>query len=572
MTDTPSGFTDARAFSESPDSIDGAGLIALVEASARAVERNQAEINALNVFPVPDGDTGTNMSLTLASILASVAKFGSGDTPVPVDAVAATMATAALMGARGNSGLILAQCFMGLKTALANRQSLTGAEFANALAEARDAAYRAVQDPVEGTMLTVIRRAAEAAAEACRESESLVHVLTAVSENAKRTVAETPGMLEVLATAGVVDSGGHGLSVMFAGALSCLVGESSGAIELPAPLVAGMEDGAALREFLESATETNFGYCTGFVINGEDLDVEAIRKKISSLGESTVVAGDATGVKIHVHPLDPGPVLTYASELGTLANISILNMDEQTRERADQVTLPPRGKKVEATAIVRSEVAVVAIAAGDGMRRIFTESGMGASICIEGGDSMNPSVGEIVEAVARAGAANVIVLPNNPNVIGSAGQVAALTSKNIHVLPTRTMQQGIVALLAFSPDSDLETNAGNMSDAIDQVRSLALTIATRDFHLNGSGVNVGDAIALRDGEIVASGNSVADVAIDLLTDSSLNAELVTIYRGEGVSEDEAASIRAAAADAHEEWEVEVVDGGQPHYPYLISLE
>ncbi len=544
----------------------------MVEASARAVEHNQAEINALNVFPVPDGDTGTNMCLTLASVISgaadATADATANNTERSVDAVAASMASAALRGARGNSGLILAQYFIGLSAALDEHRSLAGPEFAKALQEARDAAYSAVQDPVEGTMLTVIRRAADAAADACRESESLTHVLSAVSTSARETVAETPGMLDVLAQAGVVDAGGHGLSVMFAGALSWLRGESSGAIELSAPTPAGMEDGTALREFLESAREVNYGYCTGFLIEGDGLDVEVIREKVSSLGESTVVAGDSSSVRVHVHPLNPGPVLTYAAELGTLSSVSILNMDEQTRERADQAAPSTAAGDGDE----QFNVAVVAVAAGEGMRRIFSEGGMGASSAIEGGDGMNPSVAELVEAVEMARAVNVVILPNNPNVIGTAGLVDALTSKSVQVLPTRTMQQGISALLAFSPESDLEANAANMADAVDHVTSLAVTVATRDYQLNGTGVSVGDAIALRDGEMVAAGNSIAEVAIDLVTDSSLDGELVTIYRGEGASEEEAARIKAAASEAHQDWEVEVVDGGQPHYPYLISIE
>ncbi|MCH7735173.1 MAG: DAK2 domain-containing protein [Chloroflexi bacterium] len=559
---------DSGAF---PASVDGAGLVAMVEASARAIEHNQAEINALNVFPVPDGDTGTNMCLTLLSVISSIAETAPGASKRSADAVAAAMASAALLGARGNSGLILAQYFFGLSAALDKHQFLGGPEFAHALKQASDAAYRAVQDPVEGTMLTVIRCAADAAADACRESESLSHVLSAVSTNAQKTVAETPGMLDVLAKAGVVDAGGHGLSVMFAGALSYLRGESSGAIELSAPTPAGMEDGTALREFLESAREVDYGYCTGFVIEGDGLDVEVIREKIGTLGKSTVVAGDAFNVKVHVHPLNPGPVLTYAAELGTLSNVSILNMGEQTRQRADQAALAgmlPLAPDDDE----QFEVAVVAVASGDGMRRIFSEAGLGASSAVEGGDSMNPSVSELVDAVEAARAANVVILPNNPNVIGTAGQVDALTSKTVRVVPTRTMQQGISALLAFSPESDLEANTAIMADAIDQVSSLAITVASRHFELNGAGVSVGDAIALRDGEIVAAGNSIAEVAIVVVADSSLSGELVTIYRGEGGSEEEAARIKAAASEAHQEWEVEIVDGGQPHYPYLISIE
>ena len=543
----------------------------MVEASARAIEHNQAEINALNVFPVPDGDTGTNMCLTLLSVISSIAETAPGASKRSADAVAAAMASAALLGARGNSGLILAQYFFGLSAALDKHQFLGGPEFAHALKQASDAAYRAVQDPVEGTMLTVIRCAADAAADACHESESLSHVLSAVSTNAQKTVAETPGMLDVLAKAGVVDAGGHGLSVMFACALSYLRGESSGAIELSAPTPAGMEDGTALREFLESAREVDYGYCTGFVIEGDGLDVEVIREKIGTLGKSTVVAGDAFNVKVHVHPLNPGPVLTYAAELGTLSNVSILNMGEQTRQRADQAALAgmlPLAPDDDE----QFEVAVVAVAAGDGMRRIFSEAGLGASSAVEGGDSMNPSVSELVDAVEAARAANVVILPNNPNVIGTAGQVDALTSKTVRIVPTRTMQQGISALLAFSPESDLEANTAIMADAIDQVSSLAITVASRHFELNGAGVSVGDAIALRDGEIVAAGNSIAEVAIVVVADSSLSGELVTIYRGEGGSEEEAARIKAAASEAHQEWEVEIVDGGQPHYPYLISIE
>lgn len=543
--------------------VDGDGLKTLVAAAARAVERNQEEINALNVFPVPDGDTGTNMALTLAAVVdeAGVSR------EVGIEAVASAMARSALLGARGNSGLILAQFFKGIALGLDGAQILGGREFAIGLRRGAEAAYRAVESPVEGTMLTVMREAAEAADAALQESDSLDAVLAAACDRALESVARTPTMLEVLRLAGVVDAGGYGLSVVLAGALSWLRGDSDGAVTVAAPELIGVDKGAALRaglrrEFVDTVQDEIYGYCTNFVIEGEGLDPDRIRADAIKLGQSCVVAGDDRQVKLHLHPQDPGSILSYASSLGTLSRISILNMDEQTREWT----------QARRTELEDCQVAVVAVAAGEGLARIFTSVGMGASSVVPGGDTMNPSVAEIAAAVEASSADCVIVLPNNKNIVGTARQVRGLTSKTVIIVPTTTVQAGIAALLAFSPDRDAEVNVSAMSEAAAGVTAGAVTRATRDVNMNGRVVKRGDMIGLLNGSIVATGREAGSVAVDLLSHADIDGELITLYRGEEVSGDDAEGVAEALRALLDDVEIEVVDGGQPHYPYLIAIE
>ncbi len=545
--------------------VDGDGLRELVAAAARAVERNKDEINALNVFPVPDGDTGTNMSSTLAAVVDDARQ--APDTSL--EPLTATMARSALLGARGNSGLILAQFFRGLSQGVSGSDTLGGREFASALRHGATAAYNAVEKPVEGTMLTVMREAAEAAESAVADSEALTDILAATCERARDCVARTPTMLEILREAGVVDAGGYGFAVVLEGALANLRGQSDGAVLIAAPEPIGVDmaagvAGAPRIEFVQAASETVYGYCTTFVIEGEGLDPEQVRKELSGMGESSVVAGDDRQVKVHLHPLTPGPLLTYAAELGVLAGISILNMDEQTRQWVEA-----RQAEREAPQV---GVAVVAVAAGAGLTAIFAREGMGASTVIAGGDTMNPSVAELVEAVDAAASENVIILPNNRNIVGTAREAASLSDKTVEVVPTATVQEGVAALLAFSPDQPLEANLSAMTDAAGAVLAGGVTRATRDVTLNGRHVNEGDMIGLLGGEVVCCGSEAEQVAIDLVRQRAVDGELVTIYRGDGVAPEDAEEVAAAVREWLGDIEVEVVDGGQPHYPYLIAIE
>ena len=535
-------------------------LLEAIRASHRAVDRNKAQINSLNVFPVPDGDTGTNMSLSLHSIVDATndADFES------LSEITSSMARSALMGARGNSGLILSQLFTGIAGATLNSNEFGPEELANSLSIATDAAYAAVQNPVEGTMLTVLRLSRDAATEAVGRDCTLIETLSEVSAAARAAVEDSPNLLDVLAAAGVVDSGGYGLSVMFSGALSYLNGESDGSIELPAPSVNSTQ---VLTEFLAGVEEESWGYCTVFLLTGDQLDPAALRTSISDLGRSAVVAGTATEVKVHVHVDNPGPALEMAANLGTLSNITIMNMDEQTADRAaDQPDVRSSGGVLDATC------GIVSIVAGDGMRRLFIEGGLGTVEVVTGGDSMNPSVGEILEAVERCRQDEVVILPNNSNVIGTANQAAGESGKNVSVVPTKSMQAGVSALLAYSPQISAAENQAAMDAAASDVLVGSVTIASRDFDLDGERVSSGAMIGLLGSEIVVSGDDLNEVAMNLLARMSHRGELLTIYRGEAVAQQEVEELGAAVSAQFGRLDVEILDGGQPHYPLLIAVE
>lgn len=546
--------------SPAAQALDGQGLLQFISAATRAVEARRDEINALNVFPVPDGDTGTNMHLTLSSVL--------DDTPRAegrsVGEVAAAMARSALFGARGNSGLILAQIFKGMAVGTEGSDRFAAREFTAGLRAAVAIAYQAVENPVEGTMLTVIREVAEAAEQALAGEGDLIDVLSKVVEHAQQTVEKTPEMLDVLRQAGVVDSGGHGIAIMFAGALDHLRGDPLGQTSVPVRLAeAGDGSGAVRPDFIEAVQRDVYGYCTTFVIEGEALDAEQVRAKVTEMGESCVVAGDQSYVKVHLHPLNPGPVLGYAADLGMLSNISIRNMDEQAQEWADA-----RRGRVAACA-----TAVVAVAAGAGLVDVLTNAGTGATVIVEGGDSMNPSVGELAAAIRRAPSDEVVVLPNNKNVIGTAKQAGDLGDKRVRVVPTKTVQAGITALLAFSPEQEIEVNTEAMRQAAAAVRAGAVTRATRGTKVEGTHVPAGRLIGILDDEIVASGPDLSSVALELMRHvDAEEVELVTLYQGADASAEEAARVGDAIRRDFSQLEVEVLEGGQPHYPLLIAVE
>ncbi len=543
-----------------------AELLRLVKAATRAIEVNRDQINALNVFPVPDGDTGTNMFLTLRSINAEMDAAPREN----LSLTTARMARAALLGARGNSGLILAQFFKGMAQALRDGYEVSGAGFANAMRFTTDNAYAAVPNPREGTMLTVFRECADIAERTVRETPGFEPVLAASASQALDTTQRTPEMLDVLQEAGVVDSGGYGFTIMLFGALEALRGEGDGGVVVAPPAV-GDRDGAASStvraDFALSAQEEIWGYCTVFAIEGEGLDINSIRSKVSELGRSAVVAGDESVAKIHVHMEDPGLALSFATSLGTLSNIDIKNMDEQTKEWAagqtDNEAETPAGP---------IPLAVVAVAAGEGMQGLFINAGLETCSVVTGGDSMNPSVGDLLEAVENAPSDNVILLPNNKNVVGTAGEVPGLTSKIVNVVPTVSMQHGIAAMLALSPEDDIEANSSAMSEALEGIKDGAVFRASRDVSIGGVDVVEGQYTGVVDGSVKCSGEDLEAVMIETVGSSAEDGDLVTIYWGADVSEDQANDMAARLEETVPGVEVEPVDGGQPHYEFLFSIE
>ena len=542
--------------------IDGSRLRSLIVAASRALETNRETIDALNVFPVPDGDTGTNMMLTMRSILDET---GIGNHAAACDAAAA-MARSALLGARGNSGLILAQFFKGLQAALGESEALRADQFAEGLRLASDHAYAAVLNPREGTMLTVFRETAEAAGRRAAENDDLTTVWKAAAEQARDTVARTPTMLDVLREAGVVDAGGYGFLVFLEGALDYLEGDAEGALTFAPPTPVGVEPTAAgmtiRREFLASAEEEMWGYCTVFAIEGENLDPAAIRAKMSEFGKSAVVGGDENVVKIHIHTEDPGRPLSHGAMLGTLSRIAILNMDEQLKEWAE-------ARRAEDA---RIELAIAAVVSGHGLSNLFLNAGLGACTVVPGGDTMNPSTADLLDAVNRAPSDNVIVLPNSKNIIGTARQVPGLTEKRVWVVPTANVPSGVAALLAYSPALDLEDNVKAMTEAAASVRAGAICRASRDSSLHGKQVHSGQVIGVLDDRLVSVGDDVTDVLVEMLATQGLGDALVTLYTGVTVTDDEAQAAAARIRRRLTGVEVEVVKGGQPHYDYYVAID
>ncbi len=538
---------------ERKKTIDGRDLRAMFSAGAAWLEKIVPDINALNVYPVPDGDCGTNMLLTMRASLAEAAKLADGGATAMVQAIA----KGALMGARGNSGVILSQIWRGLAQGLDGKNVIGASDLALAFQEAADTAYLALSNPVEGTILTVMRDAASSAGrEAASADASAVSVLTAAVNAARASVMNTPNLLAVLKDAGVVDAGGHGLYTFLEGALlylkSDMDGRSPELLSRRTPLVTGPA---------VSQQEDSYGFCTQFMLRGEGLNVAKLRGALEGLGESLIVVGDASAVRVHIHTHDAEAVTRLASSLGTLFDIDIRNMDKQHQD----FLLMHRGK----LSGLRS--AVIAVVNGEGMVNVFADLGVAA--IVPGGQTMNPSTTDILRTVEEVPSDNIILLPNNKNVIPAALLVQQLTEKNLRVIPAQTIPQGISALVAFVPEADFETNAAQMAAAIATVRTIEVTQATRATRSNSLDIRRGQFIGLLDGELLAVSNSPDDVVFQLLARIDLaQARIVTLYFGKDTGQTEAEQISARIGERYPEFEVGVVKSGQPNYQYIVSVE
>ena len=536
------------------EQLDAVALRGMVAAGESALAQNVEAVNALNVFPVPDGDTGTNMLLTLRSVQEELAKTN----PPDLSGVAASGARGALLGARGNSGVILSQFFAGLGRSFRDVSQADTPHVAQAFQDAAEAAYKAVSTPTEGTILTVMRATAEAMQTGAANGDGdLVALLERALEACRVAVLRTPEQLPVLREAGVVDAGGQGFSLILEGALSHLRGDDVGAISIDTVLpVLGVSE-----DFLDAAESMEYGYCTQVLIRGEALDPDDIRVRVSAMADSTVVVGDDTLVQVHTHTHDPGPILSLGVALGTLAQIKIENIDEQHVEF--QAARRRERRKIG--------LAVVAVASGDGLEELFKS--LGAHAVVAGGQTMNPSCQDLLNAVEALGPQEAVLLPNNSNVVLAARQAADLSSTPLRVVPSKTIPQGIAAMVAFNGQSDLEANEGAMSGALDEVRSGEVVSAVRDANVNGQAVREGEVMASLDGVLVASGASRTE-ALEALVASAEPSEgsLVTLYWGGDAGEDEAEEAAPRLQQRFPGVEVEVVRGGQPFYHYLVSIE
>ena len=548
--------------------IDGQGLKRLFEASLAWLRQHQAAINALNVFPVPDGDTGTNMLLTMESAWKEIVDSPEQNAGI----IAQAVAQGALMGARGNSGVILSQIWRGFARSLHEKQTFTAADLAEALQEASDTAYKGVINPVEGTILTVARQVAVAAHQVTREHGDFMMVFDYIVGQSKQAVARTPSLLPVLAEAGVVDSGGQGFSIILEGMLRYLRGKTvtvdqafETAVDLGAHVGLHEQDHAHMPHIHEG--EIGYGYDVQFIIVSQGLDVDRIRTDIDAMGDSTLVVGDVSTVKVHVHVPDPGVPISYGVSLGSLRDVVVEDMQAQYQEFILGRSAPP----VTVPATPQSEVSAVAVVPGDGLSRVFQSLGVGG--VVSGGQTMNPSTQQLLEAIEALPASKVIILPNNSNILMAAKQAAELSDKQVAVVPTRTIPQGIAALLAFSYQNDLQTNVELMNAAMEQVQSGAITTATRSVEIDGLQVKEGEIIGLVNERLVACGPSVDQVIWFMIEEMRLvDHEIMTLYYGDGIESEQADLLASQVAERYPDQEIEVIEGSQPYYHYIISVE
>jgi len=543
-------------------------LTDMIRATTKAVEANRDTINALNVFPVPDGDTGTNMLLTLRSVVEDLP----ANSTESANNVSKTLARSALLGARGNSGLILAQYFKGLAEAIGDATELTGKHLARSIRIASDNSYKALPNPVEGTMLTVYRECAEVAEASAARNDSLISVLEDVAAESLASVRRTPELLPVLKEAEVVDSGGFGFAVMLDGALRALRGEQPVGRVLDVPMPEGKTfSGSVKADFIDASEEIDWGYCTVFAIQADNLDLDKIRDHMDRIGRSPIVDGTEDIAKVHVHMENPGEALTAGISYGQLSNIEIANMDDQAADWAADRREDDRpiGKTPAATPV---DIAVVAVAAGDGLNDLIISTGMGTASVVEGGDTMNPSVADLLAAVEAAPSEQVILLPNNKNVLPAAKEVPGLSSKDVRVIATRSVQTGVAALLEFNTTQSLDDNESAMNEVVGEVGDGRVCLASRDVTVHGHEIRKGMAFATFNDDIVAVGREPLFVLSKLITEHAADAEIITVYTGESLTPDEVSTATETLENKFSDIEIEVVYGGQPHYEYLIAVE
>lgn len=535
--------------------MDGEKLKQILKAGFSNLVKHKEKINYLNVFPVPDGDTGTNMFLTVSSAVKEAESVNSNN----VGDVVKAMSKGALMGARGNSGVILSQLFRGFASALEQNETIDYRDFVRAFDNAVKLAYKAVLKPVEGTILTVSKAVVHGIKDASYTTKDITVLLKKGLEAGEHTLNKTPEMLPVLAKAGVVDAGGQGLIVMLQGALAYLEGKQIDDFLLEDKI---QKDSKILQTPEEIGA---FNYCTECVIKGKDLLEDIILDEIKELGDSTLVVGSKELIKIHIHTNNPGRILEICLKYGSLHDIKIDNMLDQTRDTNSNAEQFSNNQ-------VEKNIGLVAVTSGDGLKKIFQS--MGVDIVIEGGQTMNPSTEDILSAIEKVNSKSVLVLPNNKNIIMAAEQAAKLSTKSVKVVPTKTFPQGMAALLGYDINLSFEENYNNMLDHFEDVLTGEVTYAVRDTNYGDMIINENDILGILEGEIIQKGKDIHDVTSDLL--SSLveknEAELITLFYGDKITEDEVNQLKNEFINKYPDVELEVYRGGQPLYYYIISAE
>jgi len=536
----------------------------MIIASAKILDDNKNFVDSLNVFPVPDGDTGTNMSLTYNNVVKELNNCLEND----FASITRAIITGALRGARGNSGVILSQILKGICNIVGTcEKELTTKMFAKALTEGSAIAYKAVASPKEGTILTVIRVIAESAQRNCKKHTNFEPFFEAILNDGEAILQQTPEMLPVLKKAGVVDAGGRGLIIILKGMEKVILGEEDFDINIEQLINTQAMNNNDFYVNLDNLADIEFAYCTEFMITHmkkktTESDIEKFRENLSNIGDSVVCFGDLELVKVHVHTNQPNLALGSALELGEIINIKIENMVEQNRELKRAQTQRQQNLK---------EIGIVAVAPGQGIANVFGD--LLVDDMIEGGQTMNPSAEDIAKAVDRIPAKNVFVLPNNKNIILAADQAKTLTKKILHVIPTKSIPEGVASVLAFNPDSTVEENLEAMNNAKESVRSGSVTYAVRTTHVNGFDLQTGDIIGLDEKGIIAKGNLVKDTTIQLIdkmvTPDSVN---MTLFYGKDVAEEDANALAEELEQRYPDCDINMISGEQPVYYYIISIE
>ncbi|MSN99927.1 hypothetical protein BHT95_09590 [Bacillus paralicheniformis] len=552
--------------------LDGKAFAEMVLYGARHLSQNANVVDALNVFPVPDGDTGTNMNLSMTSGAKEVEQIDAAN----IGKVAQSLSRGLLMGARGNSGVILSQLFRGFGKSIEQKSEINAKEFAAAFQAGVDTAYKAVMKPVEGTILTVAKDAAKKAVLTAQTETDIIKVMEAVVNEAEASLERTPELLPVLKEVGVVDSGGKGLLYVYEGFLASLKGEklSEKAAALPS-----LDDLVSAEHHKNAQSHMNtedieFGYCTEFMVKLDsgkrNFNEDAFRQDLSGFGDSLLVVSDENIAKVHIHAEYPGEVMTYAQKYGSLINMKIENMREQHSailSQNKQETAAP----AEKAPAEKQPYGIVTVAMGEGIAELFES--IGATKVIEGGQTMNPSTEDIVQAIKDANADTVVILPNNSNIVMAANQAADVAGQDVIVIPTKTVPQGMAALLAFNPALGADENEAAMLGAIGEVKSGQITYAVRDTNIDGIDIKKGDFMGILNGKIVETASDQLTAAKKLLAGMiDEDSEIVTVIKGEDAPEEEAEELAAFISETYEDVEVEVHDGKQPLYSYILAVE
>ncbi|ALC81022.1 MULTISPECIES: DAK2 domain-containing protein [Bacillus] len=546
--------------------LDGKAFADMILSGAHNLSQNADVVDALNVFPVPDGDTGTNMNLSMTSGAKEVEMTDSDH----IGQVAKNLSKGLLMGARGNSGVILSQLFRGFGKSIEQEQTIDSVQFARAFQAGVDTAYKAVMKPVEGTILTVAKDAAKKAISEAENEKDIIKIMETVAAEASSSLKRTPDLLPVLKEVGVVDSGGQGLVYVYQGFLASLKGEkllkSDASLPSLGDLVKAEHHKSAQSHM--NTEDIEFGYCTEFMVKLEDekepFNEEKFREDLSQFGDSLLVIADESLAKVHIHAEHPGEALNYGQTYGSLVNIKIENMREQHTSLLNKQTERTSRKE-------KNEYGIVTVAMGDGITELFKS--LGASSVIEGGQTMNPSTEDILEAVKQANAKTVYILPNNSNIVMAANQAASVLEEKVFVIPTKNVPQGMSALLAFNPDTGPADNENRMNEAINHVKAGQVTYSVRDTQIDGHQIKKDDYMGIMDGKIVATAENHLEAAKSLLEKMiDGDDEIVTIIVGQDVAENETEDLASFANSRFEEMEVEIHHGNQPLYSYIIAVE